>query len=564
MKQIISVLLAIVMLVGLLTLTALAVEYVAPEVMETSTVVQTSSTQKTVLFDGMTDVILEVDSGAGWEQRGPYNNYAVLSDIPVGTQIRGVVTPGAVRVFSQTVTTSDEFSNVVLPVREVEVTGIEIPGLRIVVRHANNSGHGTSMILYDTGPNNQSNDLRFYTWDIDGDNQWFGVELAGSNFGAPRFWHQGFEIDLSDHFYEVSIPDGVTGVSVRNAGGGVVNGINNQDSGSFWLINSGNSGAFTFTFEGVEYRLSDAYFDGTNPFDHVVILRFPGASGITEIRTQMVGHGWTNRTGLDASDNFAFLNTKWVTPQNTDLLFIQLFAPGLSFSMHHPTGGAPAFTVIDIPVTTITVINDPGCDVHVSSQQTGAPGQGVPGRTGIWITGEGTEVVLWVFDYGYHWVRAGAPVNNHPFVTLDGLLPGARVYISEFFACEVCEECRYCDEHCPQSTEPCDVCDEYPCECPLPPLSIVFDNSSLVVLPDGSGTIDANVIGIGNLYPLENYRLEITRTFIDPPTAREVVDVNATQTIEFCPNVTRIALRIVSYQNTEMVYAFATWARPAP
>ena len=640
-----------------------------------------------IRFDGMTNVTLEKNSGSGWQAvPGTFDDYAILFDLPAGTQIRGVLLSPA-RFVSSIVITDGGFGQVVIPTGEVTVTGIAIPGLDVRVQHANNGTHANGPLLHHA-QNNQDSGFSFHTWDIAGENQMFAVQLNGLGFQGPRFWFTGFNIDLSNYFYEVFIPSGVTGVTVRNANGGIVNGINNRDAGSFWLINTGNVGTLTFTFEdvqhtvdivfdgtnpfgnitivrfdgmtgvtlqtniglfnewntvsgihsnyavlfglapdtrirgyitsparivslevhsigafvgidlpvsevavygiampdlnvdirrsndeyltsgallhrlnpsnphtggdiyfntfttalgeaqlfmvsfggnlgfsalqrffdnytidlneyfyeieipyglsnvvirnaanaalhgrtdfaagdtimlietgqpvdliftfeGVQYRVP-AYLDGTNPFDQVVILRFPGAAGITEIRTQMTGHGWTNRTDLDVGNHFAFRNTKWMTPQGTDLLFVQLFAPGLSFSMHHPTGGVPVFTVIDIPVTTITVINDLGWNVHVSTQQTGAPGQNAPGRNGIWFENYesgASELVFWVFDYGSHWVRAGAPVNGFDFATLDGIEPGARVYLSQIFGvsgcdCDFCPDCGECQDcgECP-------------------------------------------------------------------------------------------------------------------
>ena len=250
-------------------------------------------------------------------------------------------------------------------------------------------------------------------------------------------------VNLSEYTYTITVPDGFANVRMW-VPGLIAYGVGAGHQMN--LLRTYGSGNMHFTIDGRTYYHVNFILDGYCPFGRVIILNFPGAQGITEIRTQMTGHGWTNRTDLNIADSFAFVNTKWITPQNTDLLFIQLFAPGLSFSMHHPTGGVPLFTIIDIPVTEITVINDLGCNVHVATQQTGAPGQNAPGRTGVWVTGNGTEVSFWTFNYGSHWVRAGAPVNNHPFITIDGLAPDARVYISDFFACEICDLCPYSGE----------------------------------------------------------------------------------------------------------------------
>jgi len=96
----------------------------------------------------------------------------------------------------------------------------------------------------------------------------------------------------------------------------------------------------------------------------------------------------------------------------------------------------------------------------------------------------------------------------------------------------------------------------------IPDLSVVFDNDSLVIAEDGSGTIDVNVIGIGRLNPVGNYRLEITRT-LDGSSQRIFEDVTEVVAVAFCAETTRITARIVSWPDTGVVHVTATWMRPS-
>jgi len=254
-----------------------------------------------VRFDGMTDVTLEVNRGDGWVTYGPFDHYALLSDITAGTQVRGIVATPA-RIVSTTVT-ADGSDEVALPVGEVVVTGIAIPGLNVRVQHANNATHGNGPLLYHA-QDHQATGFSFHTWDIAGEEQMFCVQLNGLGFQGPRFWFTGFEIDLSGYFYEVTIPDSVTGVAVRNAGGAVINGINNRNDGSFWLINTGLPGTLTFTFNNVE-RTIDIIFDGNCPFGLITVVRFGGMAGVTLQTNEGPHNAWV--TDSDAYADYAVL-----------------------------------------------------------------------------------------------------------------------------------------------------------------------------------------------------------------------------------------------------------------
>ena len=314
-----------------------------------------------VRFDGMTGVTLEINRGDGWVDYGVFDHYAWVSDLVAGTQVRGTVRPAApqgINVVSPIVIADGEQDEVVLPVGEVEITGIQIPGLRIVVRHANNSGHSTSMILHDTGPGYQSDSLRFHTWDVAGDNQWFGIELAGLNFGAPRVWHQGFQIDLSEHFYEVTIPESVTGVTVRNAGGAIVNGVDNRDTGSFGLINTGNTGTLTFTFNEVEYTI-DIVFDGNCPFGFVTVVRFGGMTDVTLQTNVGAFNAWEDVP--DTHDDYAIL---FGLAPNTRIRGV-ITSPARIVSLEvRSTNG---FDLLYLPVSEVTVygLAIPGLNIDV-------------------------------------------------------------------------------------------------------------------------------------------------------------------------------------------------------
>ncbi|MCL2425871.1 MAG: hypothetical protein FWD05_05995 [Oscillospiraceae bacterium] len=231
-------------------------------------------------FEGMTDVRLRGIPNWQTVTTETFDNYAVFMGLTPGSMVRGyATTQGNLRSLDMPVGTG--LNVVTLPVANVEISGIELPGLMVSVHRANNDG--TPGPLVQQIPAIQDSEFSFYTFRAhEYDNQYFVIRLGGVNWtqdfnlGRPTFLRQGYQIDLSDVFYTLTVPDGVTGVYLRSEHGQIIPHVNGLNAGdTFTLINSGFPAELTYTRDG-ETFVVPIYMDGTCPW--VTTVRFYGTN----------------------------------------------------------------------------------------------------------------------------------------------------------------------------------------------------------------------------------------------------------------------------------------------
>jgi len=312
-------------------------------------------------FEGMTNVRLRGITSWDDVTTETFDHYAIFMNLTPGSNVRGyATTQGGIRSIDMPVGAG--FNVVNLPIAYVEISGIEIPGLMVSVHRANAAGGPVQLV--QQVPELQGGEFSFHTFRTDMvDNQYFVIRLGGVNWtqdfnlGRPEFLRQGYQIDLSDLFYTLTVPTGVTGVYLRNAAGAIINNVSNLQAGdTFTLINSGFEAFLTFTYNGAEYNI-DIYMDGNCPWDDITIVRFDGMENVM-IQTNIgIWNAWVNAEGIhdDFIVLFGLQDDTRIRGIGTNATSV---APNLNYFSLEVVGGG-GFSVLEIPVSEVIVTGIP-------------------------------------------------------------------------------------------------------------------------------------------------------------------------------------------------------------
>ncbi|MCL2408134.1 MAG: InlB B-repeat-containing protein [Oscillospiraceae bacterium] len=226
-----------------------------------------------VIFPGMTGVTLQTNVGPhnAWDDvPDTHDNYAILFDLAPNTRIRGFITAPA-RIVSLEVHSIDTFGVLELPVSEVAVYGLAIPGLNVDVRRSNDANITNGSLLH-RGPH-AGGDIRFNTFTTDlGDKQLFMVQFGGNlGFSALQRFFDDYSIDLSEYLYEIVVPTGFSNVAIRNVANAALHTRADFAAGeTILLLRTEQPVDLIFTFCCLtNERISELYLDGSDLFDGI-------------------------------------------------------------------------------------------------------------------------------------------------------------------------------------------------------------------------------------------------------------------------------------------------------
>jgi len=149
-----------------------------------------------------------------------------------------------------------------VPVGTITVTGIESSAFLSIV------GQNWA---YQTVPFEAGATATFNVFD----NRSYELRISKTGFApiGEITVNAGEVIDISDYFYTVEVPDGVTHVRMSSDGGWIVNwqapALPVVD-GTVDLLKTGRSATVHFIFDGVEYNNNEFILDGSNPWMRTV------------------------------------------------------------------------------------------------------------------------------------------------------------------------------------------------------------------------------------------------------------------------------------------------------
>ena len=294
----------------------------------------------TVLFEGIKNVKVEYNRGGKlyeFEAGARYDNKAVISI----DELKGTGVVKAIKVtnslsMTATQTIADivlgDNADVVFNVNTIKLTGIGSTvtiGLR---------GTGGISQLYANQVYTKGDEIEYKMFANYGVDYLYRVTITKTGVsGSVALDVTGGEYNLSEYFYSIDLPGHLAAVNFRGIGN-----LGGKPGESLELLKTMAGGTFTFTLGKDKYGALDFLFDGTNPFDGMFIVKFPGTSGAT---MQQYKGGWSNIPGT--FDDLAIFNALGATSVRAALKGMTHQVDGLA-NVAYPH-------VIEISVKTITI-----------------------------------------------------------------------------------------------------------------------------------------------------------------------------------------------------------------
>ena len=285
-----------------------------------------------IKFPGVEDVTVRFYSPNGWFDIGVYDDEVTFEMPADALTYNGYYAVQAIKggmsYQVSNITITGELIDIDVPVQPITVTGITSACTLAIVQANWVYGDTVTAIGEDT---------EFNVFDNDGTYE-IRIGRTGYSYAVITGVSAGDIVDISEYFYDITVPEGVSDVGIANA-----NWVDTTvTDGKITLMKNNGDAKLYFNYDGKAYVI-DFVLDGTNPFDSIYIMNFPGIEGVT-IQYYMNGV-WSSVPGTFDNSGYFFM-------------------PGVITSVRAAKGGMTyqidgvnklTSKIFDVPVGTITI-----------------------------------------------------------------------------------------------------------------------------------------------------------------------------------------------------------------